>query len=83
FMVGREFAHIHPKPDNGSLHLMLSARDARTVVEKGWSEDHYLVTQGQFPAGLILVFSPRSDQDLEVVQSIVGRSYDHARGESG
>ncbi|MEM6277866.1 MAG: hypothetical protein AAF733_00205 [Verrucomicrobiota bacterium] len=78
FMVGREFAHIHPKPDNGSMHLMLEAEDAATVVEKGWGEDHYFVTQGQFPYGLLLVFSPRNDEELEVILLIVKRSYEYA-----
>lgn len=80
FMAGREFAHIHPEPDRGSLHLMLPGVEAQTVVAAGWGEDHYLVTQGQFPAGLLLVFSPRNEEELEVVQSIVRRSYDFAFG---
>ena len=78
FMVGREFAHIHPHPDNGSMHIQLTAEDAREVVEKGWGENHYLVDQGQLPVGLVLVFSPRDDTDLEILKTIVQRSYDYA-----
>ena len=80
FMVGREFAHIHPHPDNGSMHLNLSSEDAREVTEKGWGEDHFLVTMGQFPHGLVMVFSPRDLTELEIVKSIVQRSYDFAIG---
>ena len=79
FMIGREFAHIHPHPDNGSMHLNLSSEDAREVVRKGWGEDHFLVTQGQFPHGLIMVFSPRSDNELDAVKTIVKRSYEYAK----
>ncbi|CZF82626.1 hypothetical protein GCE9029_03344 [Grimontia celer] len=75
FMVGREFAHIHPHPDNGSLHVKLPADEAKEVVDKGWGEDHYLVTLGHYPPGLIMVFSPRDDDELEVVKTIVSRSY--------
>lgn len=75
FMVGREFAHIHPHPDNGSMHVKLSAEDAAEVVKKGWGEDHYLVTLGQYPKGLIMVFSPRDDRELEIVKTIVTQSY--------
>ena len=57
FMIRREFAHIHPHPDNGSMHVKLAAEDAEEVTAKGWGEDHYLVTQGYFPKGLIMVFS--------------------------
>lgn len=80
FMVGREFAHIHPHPDSGSMHVMLPREDAIQVVEKGWGEDHYLVTQGQWPTGLVMVFSPRDDKELEVVKLIVKKSYDYAIG---
>ncbi|MEM7474085.1 MAG: hypothetical protein AAF483_03775 [Planctomycetota bacterium] len=80
FMVGREFAHIHPHPDNGSMHLQLPEQDAMEVTSKGWGEDHYLVTQGQRSIGLILVFSPRDVAELEIVKSIVERSYKFANG---
>jgi hypothetical protein len=34
FMIGREFAHIHPVPD-GSLHAALPPEVAEEAVEKG------------------------------------------------
>ncbi|MEO0438230.1 MAG: hypothetical protein AAF098_15125 [Pseudomonadota bacterium] len=82
FMVGREFAHIHPHPDYGSMHLMLPAEDAQEVADKGWGEDHYLVTRGQFSKGLVLVFSPRDERELATVKTIVKRSYDWTVGHS-
>ncbi|MEM1073775.1 MAG: hypothetical protein AAGI36_04945 [Pseudomonadota bacterium] len=82
FMIGREFAHIHPHPDSGSMHLKLAAEDARAVADAGWGEDHYLVTQGHYPTGLVMVFSPRDDTELEVVKEIVARSYKFATGKS-
>lgn len=80
FMIGREFAHIHPDPDNGSMHVQLTAEDAREVVETGWGEDHFLVTLGQWPEGLVMVFSPRDDAELDAVKTIVTRSYEFATG---
>ena len=80
FMIGREFAHIHPHPDNGSMHVKLDADDAKAVVDAGWGEDHDLVTQGHYPPGLIMVFSPRDDAELETVKHIVARSYAFATG---
>lgn len=80
FMVGREFAHIHPHPDNGSMHVKLDGAEAKAVVDAGWGEDHYLVTQGHYPPGLIMVFSPRNDDELETVKQIVARSYEFATG---
>ncbi|MEM8775500.1 MAG: hypothetical protein AAGF53_10740 [Pseudomonadota bacterium] len=78
FMVGREFAHIHPHPDSGSMHVKLKAADAKAVVDAGWGEDHYLVTQGHYPPGLIMVFSPRDTAELDIVEKIVKRSYAYA-----
>ncbi|MEM1275351.1 MAG: hypothetical protein AAGH74_02415 [Pseudomonadota bacterium] len=78
FMIGREFAHIHPHPDSGSMHLQLTAEDAREVVETGWGEDHFFVTMGKLPPGLVMVFSPRDDVELEAVKKIVARSYEFA-----
>ena len=80
FMVGREFAHIHPHPDSGSMHVKLAAEDAKAVVDAGWGEDHYLVTQGSYPPGLIMLFSPRDDGELDVIKGIVARSYEFATG---
>ena len=82
FMIGREFAHIHPHPDNGSMHVKLPAEDALDVIDKGWGESHYLVTQGHLPVGLVMVFSPRDEAELETVKTIVGCSYEYATGES-
>lgn len=82
FMIGREFAHIHPHPDNGSMHLQLPAAEAQDVIDAGWGESHYLVTQGKWPMGLIMVFSPRDDDELETVKTIVSRSYEYATGSS-
>ena len=82
FMIGREFAHIHPHPDNGSMHVKLSADDAHDVISAGWGENHYLVTQGRYPKGLIMVFSPRDEAELETIKKIVSRYYEYATGMS-
>ena len=82
FMIGREFAHIHPHPDSGSMHVKVTAKDAVDIIKAGWGEDHFLVTMGRYPPGLIMVFSPRDDIELEVVKEIVARSYEFATGEN-
>ncbi|MEM1053627.1 MAG: hypothetical protein AAGI28_16195 [Pseudomonadota bacterium] len=80
FMIGREFAHIHPKPDNGSMHLVLPVEDVAEVKKAGWGEEHYLVTQGQWSNGLVMIFSPRDEGELVAVKQIVARSYEFATG---
>jgi Family of unknown function (DUF5519) len=65
-ILGNEIAHAHPA-DN-SLHVWLSDRDAKQVVEKGWGM--------RFPLtfvhpGWTMVFAPRSEEELAVVERIV------------
>jgi hypothetical protein len=39
FMIGREFAHVHPAYD-GSSHLMLPLEVVEALFAKGWGEPH-------------------------------------------
>jgi phospholipase/carboxylesterase len=77
FMVGTEFAHLHPHED-GSLHLILPEPLARQVIERGWGEFHPLVQQGMMPPTNLMVFGPRDAEELEIVWSIVEASYANA-----
>ena len=79
FMVGTEFAHLHPAYD-GSLHLVLPEPMARQVIEHGWGEFHPLVLRGEMPPTMVMVFGPRDDAELDTVFSIVRASYDSATG---
>ena len=78
-MVGTEFAHLHP-PDDGSLHLVLPAKVAQEVVQKGWGELHPAARMGIIPATAVMVYGPRDERELEVVWLIVLAAYASARG---
>ncbi len=78
FMVGTEFAHLHPAHD-GSLHVVLPEAAARQVVDLGWGEFHPLVAQGLMPPTNVMVFGPRDAGELDVVWEIVQASYHAAR----
>lgn len=79
FMVGTEFAHFHPHPDY-SLHLGLPQSEAETVIEKGWGEWHPLIKRGFLPPNIIMLYAPRNQEEFEVAQFVLGRSYAFARG---
>ena len=81
FMIGTEFAHLHPS-DDGSLHLILPEALAREVIERGWGEFHPLVQQGLMPPTNLMVFGPRDEAELEAVWQIVQAAYANARGEA-
>lgn len=80
FLVPRagEFAHLHPAHD-GSLHLALPPALARDLVTRGWGAAHplagLLVT-----LGFVMVFGPRTEEELDIVAGIVATSHAWARG---
>jgi len=77
FMVGREFAHIHPQPRGGSMHMKLPGHQATEVVEKGWGEEHPLALNGSIP-NLLMVYAPRNDEDLAVIKIIINAAVEYA-----
>lgn len=79
FMVGTEFAHLHPAHD-GSLHLVLPEDEARQVIARGWGEFHPLVAQGVMPPTTVMVYGPRTADEVDTVERIVRASYEHAVG---
>ena len=79
-MAGREFAHLHPHSDH-SLHAMLPVEVARAAVEAGWAEQHPVARLGLIGEGAVMLYAPRDEQELEVVERLVGVSYRYARGE--
>lgn len=79
FMVGNEFAHMHPQYD-GSMHLMLPLECTRELFVKGWGEPHPMVATGMIPATAVMVFAPRDLQEIETALQILAISYDFACG---
>lgn len=79
FMVGNEFAHLHPAYD-GSLHLVLPEAEAREVIAKGWGEFHPLVEQGIAPPTNVMVYGPRNEAELDTVMHIVRAAHANATG---
>jgi Family of unknown function (DUF5519) len=80
FMIGREFAHIHPVPD-GSLHAALPSEVAEEAVEKGWAEQHPVARLGYIPENVVMIYAPRDGQELEIVLGLVEASRRYASGD--
>lgn len=78
FMVGTEFAHLHPAPDH-SLHLVLPPDVASRVVEAGWAEQHPVARRGLITSGAVMVYAPRDEEEAELVSQIVTASFEYAR----
>jgi len=79
FMIGREFAHIHPMPD-GSLHAALPPEVAQEAIVKGWAEQHPMARMGYIPQNVVMIYAPRDAQEIEVVAGLVVEAYRYASG---
>lgn len=75
-VAGREFAHIHP---DGSLHVSLPPERARQALEAGWAEPHP-VAQRLGQEGLVMLYTPRSLEELDVVFQLLVDSYNFVTG---
>ncbi|MFI7482336.1 phospholipase [Kocuria sp. M1R5S2] len=73
-----EFAHQHPAHD-GSLHVALPSALAADAVAKGWAVAHPLAGVRLAP-GMVLVYGPRDDAELETVAGIVASAHAVAAG---
>ena len=82
FMVGREFAHIHPMPD-GSLHAALPPEVAREAIRKGWAEQHPVAGTGRIPPNVVMIYAPRDTGEVGVVAGLVEEAYRCAGGAAG
>lgn len=77
FMVGHEFAHLHPERD-GSLHLTLPPSQVETVIDNGWAERHPLAGRYGLPSNIVMVYGPRDTDELEVVEDLLRASHRYA-----
>ena len=72
-----EFAHQHPAPD-GSLHVVLPDAQAYDALAKGWAVAHPLAGVRVAP-GMVLVYGPRDQAEVEIVAGIAAASHSYAR----
>jgi hypothetical protein len=79
-IIEREFAHIHPRPDS-SWHLQLPYELAVLTVSAGWGRPHTVVWLGDAPANSTMLYSPRNEQEMEVIWSLVEESYRYVTGQ--
>jgi luciferase-like monooxygenase len=78
FLVGREFAHLHPAPDH-SLHAMLPPDLAEAAIDAGWAEIHPVARLGLIPPTAVMLFAPRDTEELDVIARLVEASHAYAR----
>ena len=75
---GREFAHLHT---DGSLHASLNPDVALVAIEAGWAVAHPWAKQREGWDGFVLIFTPTTPAELEVVIQLVESSYSFVTGQ--
>lgn len=66
----REVFHSHCSAE-GSSHAILSAADAKLVLDSGWGERHGVSGRALgFPLSYVMIFAPRSMAEVETVGMI-------------
>lgn len=74
---GREFAHMHP---DGSLHASLSPERAREAVAAGWATPHPWASRRPGWEGFVMIYTPVSGEELDVVFRLVEESFGFVTG---
>ncbi len=74
---GREFAHLHT---DGSLHASLEPKLARAAIQAGWAVAHPWAAQRDGWEGFVMIFTPTTPDELEVVSQLVASSYSFVTG---
>jgi hypothetical protein len=78
FLIDREFAHLHPAPDH-SLHAMLPTETVTEAVAAGWAEPHPVALRGLIPPTAVMLYAPRDEAELGVIEALVRASHAFAR----
>lgn len=76
---GREFAHVHP---DGSLHASLDPKVAQAAIKAGWATSHPWSGQRAGWEGFVMIYTPLSEDELNVVHRLVISSYNFVTGQN-
>jgi hypothetical protein len=71
----REFCHLH---EDGSFHAVVDVVVEEEILEKKWGVRHMYYDRG---VKEMLVYAPRSEDELNVAQKIIIESYRYASGD--
>ena len=73
-LEGREFTHLHL---DGSIHTVVGNEVENEILAKKWGVRHMYYNQG---VKEVLVYAPRNEEELEMLKSVIIKSYEYATG---
>lgn len=76
FITGREFGRVLFGAPTIYLSLPLSC--AHWTIVRGWAEPHFCSSFGLVPPGVMVIYTPRDQQEATVCRSLFRMSYTYA-----
>ena len=71
----REFCHMHL---DGSIHAVVANGVEDEIIRKDWGKRHPLYHSHGVKE--VIVYAPRDDSELEVLKTVIKKSYEYATG---
>ena len=76
FITGREFGRVlFGAP---TIYLTLPLRCAHWTIVRGWAEPHFGSSFGVVPPGVMMIYTPRDEQERAVCRALFRTSYAYA-----
>ena len=73
FITGREFARVQfGRP---TIYLKLPLSCAHWTIVRGWAEPHFSSSCGLVPLGVMVIYTPRDEQEVAVCRWLFRVSY--------
>ena len=76
FISSREFARVLLGAP--TIYLALPLECAHWAIVRGWAEPHYLGSFGLMPAGVVVVYTPKDQEELSVCYALFHAAYHSA-----
>ena len=73
----KEFAKVYLGAP--TIYLSLPLVTAHWAILHGWAEPHYSASLGLMPAGTVLLYTPKDENELEVCHFHFSQAYEYAR----
>jgi hypothetical protein len=77
FITEREIARVLLGAP--TIYLALPLVTAHWAIVRGWAEPHYLGSHGLMPAGVVVLYTPRDEEERAICYSLFAESYDCSR----
>ena len=77
FIYGHEFAHVL-FGSTATIHVALPLPSAHWAIVRGWAEPHFLNNRGLISPGVVLIYTPRDEDEHEICYRFFNASFQSA-----